>query len=241
MSGSTSLSADIYNNAAFAQQYAQNIVDNAWNAYYERPASLSLLPAELQGKAVLDAGFGPGITAEYFLNHGATVAGVDYSKEMLAIARERIGDRASLIHHDLNQPLHFFEPSTFDIIYCSLVIHYIDDLDVLFREFARVLKPEGVFVFSTDHPEAPHVKNYPVTSREVKSFFWDGFGVHVPVYMRPWNEFTESLQNNHFVIDKTITPVPTEECRVKFPDIFERLMANPNFICVRAINKKANV
>ena len=241
MSNSKPLSSDIYSNAGFAQQYAQNIIDNAWNAYYERPASLSLLPADLQGKTILDAGCGPGITTAYFLDSGALVTGIDYSEEMLSIARTRTEGKATLMRHDLNQELNMFDTSSFDIIYCSLVIHYIDDLNVLFKEFSRVLKPGGFVVFSTDHPEAPFVKNDPVSNQVMKSFFWDGYGISMDVYMRPWNQITESLEANQLTIEKTIDPVPTEACRVKFPEIYERLMANPNFICVRAINNKAIV
>ena len=241
MSNTKPLSSEIYSNAGFVQQYAQNIIDNAWNAYYERPASLSLLPADLQGKTILDAGCGPGITTAYFLDSGAFVTGIDYSEEMLSIARTRTEGKATLMRHDLNQDLKMFEASSFDMIYCSLVIHYIDDLTTLFKEFSRVLKPGGIVVFSTDHPEAPFVKNDPVSGQVMKSFFWDGYGISMDVYMRPWNQITESLALNQLTIEKTIDPVPTEDCRVKFPDVYERLIANPNFICVRAINTKAFV
>jgi SAM-dependent methyltransferase len=238
MSNTKPLSAEIYGNVAFARQYADNIVDNAWNAYYERPASLSLLPAELQGKEILDAGSGPGITTAYFLDRGAVVTAIDYSEEMLSIARERTNGKAKLLRHGLNQELPFFASSTFDIIYCSLVIHYIDDLDLLFKEFSRILRPGGLFIFSTDHPNSLFAKAIPVTGREMKSFFWDGYGINMDVYMRPWNHITESLEINGLVIDTTIDPVPTETCRVKFPAIYQRLITNPNFICVRAINTK---
>jgi SAM-dependent methyltransferase len=241
MSNTKPLSSEIYANAAFAQQYAQNIIDNAWNAYYERPASLGLLPADLQGKTILDAGCGPGITTAYFIDKGALVTGIDYSEEMLSIACARTEGKATLLRHDLNQELRMFEDSSFDIIYCSLVIHYIDDLNILFKEFSRVLRPGGILVFSTDHPEAPHIKNNPVAGREIKSFFWNGYGINMPVYMRPWPHITESLEKNRFIIDKTITPVPTEECRLKFPVEYARLVSNPNFICIRAINRKGKL
>jgi SAM-dependent methyltransferase len=241
MSNTKPLSSEIYSNAGFAQQYAQNIIDNAWNAYYERPASLSLLPADLQWKSILDAGCGPGITTAYFLDRGALVTGIDYSEEMLSIARTRTEGKVKLMRHDLNQELNMFEASSFDIIYCSLVIHYIDDLTILFKEFSRVLRPGGILVFSTDHPEAPYIKAIPVTGRELKSFFWDGYSINMDVYMRPWHQIIESLEANQLAIEKTIDPVPTEACRVKFPDIYERLIANPNFICVRAIHTKVSV
>ncbi|MBV8887170.1 MAG: hypothetical protein JO235_24685 [Chroococcidiopsidaceae cyanobacterium CP_BM_RX_35] len=39
----------------FAERYAAGVETKAHNAYYERPATLSLLP-EVQGLQVLDAG-----------------------------------------------------------------------------------------------------------------------------------------------------------------------------------------
>jgi SAM-dependent methyltransferase len=132
-----------------------------------------------------------------------------------------------------------FEQSSFDLIYCSLVIHYVDDLNVLFKGFSRILKPGGIFVFSTDHPSSPVIKNNGViTGREVKSFFWDGYGLSMNVYVCPWNNITGSLEKNQFVIDKSLAPVPTEECKVKFPREYEQLLATPAFICIRAINRK---
>ena len=43
-----------------ADAYAARLVTKAHNAFYDRPAVLSLLPP-VQGKRVLDAGCGPGV------------------------------------------------------------------------------------------------------------------------------------------------------------------------------------
>lgn len=52
-----------------ADAYAEAIDTKPHNAYYERPATLSLLP-EVAGKRVLDAGCGPGAYAEWLLDRG---------------------------------------------------------------------------------------------------------------------------------------------------------------------------
>jgi 2-polyprenyl-3-methyl-5-hydroxy-6-metoxy-1,4-benzoquinol methylase len=52
-----------------AEAYASVIDTKPHNAYYERPATLSLLP-EVRGKRVLDAACGPGVYAEWLLSRG---------------------------------------------------------------------------------------------------------------------------------------------------------------------------
>jgi hypothetical protein len=55
-----------------AERYAANIDDRPWNALYERPATLALLP-EVDRLDVLDAGCGHGWYADWLLRHGARV------------------------------------------------------------------------------------------------------------------------------------------------------------------------
>lgn len=56
--------ADMYD--ALAEAYAARADTKPHNAYYERPATLSLLP-DVVGKRVLDAGCGPGIYTEWLV------------------------------------------------------------------------------------------------------------------------------------------------------------------------------
>jgi SAM-dependent methyltransferase len=77
-----------------AEAYAAKIDTKPHNAYYERPATLSLLP-EVRGLRVLDAGCGPGVYAEWMTNRGARVVAVDASPKMLALARARVGPRVA--------------------------------------------------------------------------------------------------------------------------------------------------
>ena len=51
--------ADENDHDAFAVAYARCNENNAWNAYYERPAALALV-GEVTGQRVLDAGCGAG-------------------------------------------------------------------------------------------------------------------------------------------------------------------------------------
>ena len=67
---------------ALADAYAARIGTKAHNAFYERPATLTLVP-EVAGKTVLDAGCGPGVYTEWLLNKGAKVVAFDANERML--------------------------------------------------------------------------------------------------------------------------------------------------------------
>ena len=51
---------------SFAEEYERHAADNAYNALYDRPAVLELL-GNVAGQHVLDAGCGPGLSAEELL------------------------------------------------------------------------------------------------------------------------------------------------------------------------------
>jgi SAM-dependent methyltransferase len=57
-----------------AEAYAARVETKPHNAYYERPATLSLLP-DVAGQRVLDAGCGPGVYADLLVERGARKAG----------------------------------------------------------------------------------------------------------------------------------------------------------------------
>src|SRR5882724_1654146 len=103
-----------------AASYAAKIDTKAHNAFYDRPAIISLLPP-LQGKRVLDAGCGPGAYSEWLINQGAQVVGIDASPAMIELANRRLAGRAQLHQADLGQPLSFLQKASFDIIVSALV------------------------------------------------------------------------------------------------------------------------
>jgi SAM-dependent methyltransferase len=229
-----SLSHRIYSDSRFATQYATSIMDNAWNACYERPASLSLLPKDITGKRILDAGCGPGIVSKYLWERGAIVTAVDYSDKMIALTNEITSGGVSAMVMDLNNGLTDFEDSYFDIIYCSLVIHYLEDLNFLFSEFARVLTTGGLIIFSTDHPQGPAQQGKNLSNKQLESVYWKGFNVYLELYHRPWSEIEDALRQSHLDIELAITPQIIEECKKLFPEEYALLKENPHFICVRA-------
>ena len=78
--------------------------EDSFNAYYERPGTISLL-GDVTGLRVLDAGCGPGALSKWLVDNGATVTAMDVSPEMVRLARQRMGDRARILTADLAEPL----------------------------------------------------------------------------------------------------------------------------------------
>jgi SAM-dependent methyltransferase len=134
-----------------AARYAAGIDDRPWNALYERPTTLALLPT-VNNIDVLDAGCGHGWYADWLVRNGARVVAVDRSAAMVALAQKRIAGRARVIQGDVSNLRGILADETFDLVLSSLVLHYQADLSAVFAECARLLRPSGTLVFSTHHP-----------------------------------------------------------------------------------------
>lgn len=99
------------------------------------------------GEDVLDIGTGTGAVAESAVSLVApdgTVVGIDPSPDMLALARERLGDSVDLREGRAEEiPL---PDGSVDVVLASLSMMYVIDRTAAARELARVLRPEGRLV-----------------------------------------------------------------------------------------------
>lgn len=216
-----------------ADQYAARVDATPQNAYYERPAMLSLLPP-LAGTRVLDVGCGSGWYAEYLLAQGAAVTAFDVTSRFVELTRARVGSQARVLQADLAEPLHFATEATFDIVLCPLVLHYIRDWTAVFREFHRVLRPDGCLLFSTHHPfmDWQEFQREDYFATELLTDEWD-VGT-VTFYRRPLSAMIAALAEAGFWVERLVEPQPTEEYRQAKPGWYEKLMRCPWFLIIRA-------
>jgi SAM-dependent methyltransferase len=146
------MAQNIYDNPAFFEGYAQlpRSVQGLDGAP-EWPTLKSMLP-DLAGKTVIDLGCGYGWFCRSARELGAAqVTGVDISEKMLARAAELTADPAiTYQRRDLEDVK--LEDNSLDLVYSSLALHYLPELDTLFRHVQRALKPGGSLVFSMEHP-----------------------------------------------------------------------------------------
>jgi SAM-dependent methyltransferase len=228
---------------SLAQRYAAMVDRKAENAYYERPATLSLLPP-VAGKRVLDAGCGPGVYAEWLVARGAEVVGIDVSPKMIRLAERRLGKGVPLYLADLEKPLNLLEPETFDIVLCSLVLDYVRDWGNLFGEFNRVLKGFGVLVFSTGHPFMDYLGHTETDYYDtvLVEDTWTGFGmeVAVPYHRRSLSSMLTPLLRSGFTLERVLEPRPGEDLKAADARAYQRLKELPGFLCVRARKSTAS-
>lgn len=94
---------------------------------------------------ILDAGCGTGMLLEKFTQKH-TAVGIDFSKEMLRIAKNKIKN-SNLIRADLNNLP--FRDNIFSKILGITVIQNIEKPQIAIREIARTLQKKGLAALST--------------------------------------------------------------------------------------------
>lgn len=222
---------------AMAERFAARVDYYAWNAHYDRPAMLALLP-DVNGKDVLDAGCGPGAYAEEMVARGARVTGIDASPTMVALAEKRLDGRAKFSVVNLELPLTMFESASFDMVVSALTLDYVKNWDAVFAEFARVLRAGGPFLFSMQHPLSDYVLNmaddYMQTEMYHARFRSIDPKLMVPTYRRPLHNVLNPLARAGFVLDQLVEPQPTAKFREQFPEQYERLMLRPDFMILKS-------
>jgi demethylmenaquinone methyltransferase/2-methoxy-6-polyprenyl-1,4-benzoquinol methylase len=95
------------------------------------------------GGTVLDVATGTGAVAAALLRRrpDLRVVGLDQSREMLAEAQRRVGDRVEL-REGRAEDLPFADGS-FDALTFTYLLRYVDDPAATLRELARVVRPGG--------------------------------------------------------------------------------------------------
>ena len=142
----------------------------------EWPALRALLP-DLRGLDVLDLGCGFGWFCRWARQQGAAhVLGVDVSEKMLARARATTQDPAITYSRADLERLQL-PVASFELVYSSLALHYIEALDRLMSTVHRSLVHGGRLVFSVEHPiyTAPDEPGWSVDAAGRKTWPLDGY------------------------------------------------------------------
>lgn len=108
---------------------------------------------ELKGKRVLGLASGGGQQMPIFTARGAHCTVLDYSEEQLDSERkvaEREGYEIRIVKADMTKPLPF-ETEEFDLIFHPVSNCYVEEVQPIFKECFRILKPGGVLLCGLDN------------------------------------------------------------------------------------------
>lgn len=134
----------------FVQQALAN-QDSLWNMLLARFEAV--LGNRLHGARIVDVACGEGYLSRFLAARGPQeVVGVDISKALIAVATERRNAPNLSYHIDDAQHLATLADASFDIAVSQMAIMDIPDHRALFQSVRRVLKRNGVFVFTLLHP-----------------------------------------------------------------------------------------
>ena len=175
---------------------------NNWAAQYDtnenktrdldRKATIEVL-SKYQFENVIELGCGTGKNTEWLVQKATNIICIDFSKEMVAKAKEKIvSDKVKFQIADITKGWKIGN-NLADLVICNLVLEHIKDLDFIFKQAFQKLKSNGIFFISELHP----FKQY--TGSKAKCETENGIE-ELEVYVHHISEFISSAKNNGFKI-----------------------------------------
>ncbi len=229
-----------YDNPDFFEAYAQMYRSQAGLDGAGEWHQLEPLFPELQGKDVLDLGCGYGWHCKYAADMGArSVTGIDLSEKMIAEARKRNSHErvnyyvASLLDWD-------YQPDAYDMIVSNLVLHYIEDLEDVYRRIYETLRPGGVFLMNIEHPTFTAGVNQQFSDDgtwPVTDYYYPGLrkmdflGHSITKYHHTLTQILNGLLKTGFCLETVEEAMPPEEWRGMMPEEMRR----PMMLLVKAV------
>jgi SAM-dependent methyltransferase len=174
---------------------------------------VNILP-DLNGLDVVELGCGGGQLGVGIAKEGADqVVGVDLSRAQLEYAREHAAEFAAdmfLLEGDIRQlPL---AADIADLVVSAYAFQWIEDIEAVFAEAARILRPDGNLVFSCPHPfygvfdpEGPELKrsyHEPGAERTSEA----GISAEQVIYRRRISDLHRALRETGFRVERLLEP-----------------------------------
>lgn len=115
-----------------------------------------LRPLTLKNKKIVDIGCGPGNLSAQLSKRGAYVLGTDKSASWIELCKEKNIENTNLKYVTApGDKMPFIKSNSVDVVIMNLVLPNVDgikEVDGIFKEVGRILKKNGIFIFSDIHP-----------------------------------------------------------------------------------------
>lgn len=239
---------NVYDKESFFEKYGEMLRSKeGLKGAGEWPTLEKILP-DFEGKRTLDLGCGYGWHCMYAVSKGANhVVGIDLSEKMLQEAeKKKESDRIE--YHRIGIEDYDYPSNRFDVVISSLALHYIENLEEIFRKVYRTLAQGGTFVFTMEHPiftahgnedwfynTAGTAQHWPVDHYFTEGYRETSFlGETVVKFHHTLTSILQGLLQAGFTITNVIEPQPTKEMLQKIKDMEEELR-RPMMLAVSAV------
>jgi cyclopropane fatty-acyl-phospholipid synthase-like methyltransferase len=210
------------------------------NDTMEKPIILELM-GEFTNQRILDLGCGDGTFGREALAKGCqTYLGIEGSSNMVKSARQVLdGTTGKVVHATVEK--WSYPTQVFDLVISRLVLHYVKDVDAVFRQVHETLTDNGRFVFSVEHPVITScdrgwqgigkrqdwlVDNYFDTGQRTTSWM----GGQVIKYHRTVENYFVSLQRAGFFVESLREAEPQQEQFANDHETYQRRKRIPLFL-----------
>lgn len=231
--------------------------DDSFSENIERPAIRQLV-GNIACARVLDLGCGSGTYSVWFAELGAQVVGLDLSQTMIALAQDKarqLNVEPDFRVADIREALPV-GAAEFDVVFTGTAMHYVESIDAVMREVARVMKPEARLIASVLHPMStalfPSSESADVEGPDP----WEGwyFGSRIRSIETPWVDFGEvssegrrifchhhtvsdyfnALSSAGLAITELLEPAPPPEFAAKNAARYHQAMRVPVYLIFKA-------
>ena len=231
-----------YDNPEFFAAYAQMSrsqqgIDGAGEWHQLQP----LFP-NLTGRDVLDLGCGYGWHCKYAADHSAkSVLGIDQSETMITEAKKR-NAAPGITYRVCSLQDYDYPADAYDLVVSNLVLHYVEDLDDIYRRIRETLRPGGVFLMNIEHPTFTAGVNQQFAQDgtwPVDDYYYPGLrktdflGHTINKYHHTLTQILGGLMKAGFRIEAIEEAMPPEEWRAVMPDEMKR----PMMLLVKAVKE----
>lgn len=215
--------------------------------YYPNEDDLQLI-GDVQGLKILEIGAGSCNVGIALALKGADVTCIDISEEQIKLGEkvaQENGVHIKTMVMDMEE-LDGLEKNSYDIVISVCALMYIQNLKKVFKDVSALLKKNGKFIFSVDHPmlqalgakelwpeeNASWSYNY---SGKIEWKWMEGESFQFTSYRRPIMEYVNALAQNGLFIDCMHEAYPVK-CDCEWSDA-EILLRNrfPSILICRTL------
>lgn len=229
------------------------------HTFLEKPAMFAKLP-DLEGKKVLCVGCGSGEECQMLKEKGAEkVVGIDISKGLIEQAKYAYPE---IEFHVMDMEKINFSKDSFDFVYSSLALHYVQDWRPTLQGAYKILKPGGKFLFSTHHPirfsfattkikdNTKSILGYGIKDdtdeyivfgdylnpHEVQDIWFDK--IKVKYYHKPFSSLIKEILEVGFSITDILEPKPAPSAEKIHPQFYGINQKIPLFLILEVEKRK---